>query len=59
MFENQILYGTSLLCFILILFSAKFGKQFAFINSGIFFLYSVILYYNFLYKGDGRSSFLW
>ncbi len=57
--DNQFLYISTILCLILILLSFKFSKQAGFLNLVIFSFYTILLYYNLLYKGDGGSSLLW
>lgn len=59
MSDNQILYISSILCFLLIFISFKYNKQFAFTNAIMFVLYSVIFYYCLFNNGQGGSSFLW
>jgi len=59
MSDNQILYISSVLCFLLVLLSFKYNRQFAMINGVVFIVYNALLYYCLFYKGQGGSSFLW
>jgi len=57
--DNQILYISSILCFVLIIFSSKHNKKKILINSGIFILYSSILYYKYFCQSKEGSALLW
>lgn len=59
MSDNQMLYISSVVCFVLILVSFRYGKQFAAVNLVVFCIYNLFLYYNLFFKGDGGSGFLW
>lgn len=59
MSDNQLLYFSSILCFILILFLSKPNKYFFLINIGIFVLYSSFLYYKLLCQSNEGSALLW
>lgn len=59
MTDNQVLYISTIICFVLIMASFKYKKQFARINMVLFLLYNVILYSSLFFGGDYGSSFLW
>lgn len=59
MSDEQILYISSMICFIAILTSFKYGKLFAVINLLLFCTYSIVLYYNLFFNSGGGSSLLW
>jgi hypothetical protein len=59
MSDNQVLYIASIICFLFILVSFKFSKQFAIVNLILFFLYSTILYYNLVYNSAYGSGLVW
>jgi hypothetical protein len=57
--ENNILYGCSILLFILILITLRVNKSVGFIHLILFILYSSILYYGFFYKSEGGTALAW
>lgn len=57
--DNQMLYISSTLCFILILISFRYGSWFAIINLTVFCTYSLFFYYNLYFNNSGGSGFLW
>lgn len=59
MSENEILYSITILLMVLIITTLFFNKSYCIINSVVFCLYAFPLYYSFLFKGNGGSSFLW
>ena len=59
MSDTQILYVSSIICFILIICSFKFSKLFATVNLIMFCLYSVYLYYNLFYNSSDGASLAW
>lgn len=59
MTDNQILYTATIICFILILLSFKFNKQFGIINLIVFLLYSIRMYYGLFYQSKYGTALTW
>ena len=59
MSDDQILYGGSLLCLILVLISFKFSRYFAIINLIVLLSYSTIMYYGLFYKSEEGGALVW
>jgi len=59
MSDNQILYISSIICFLLIIVSFRFNRPFGMINLIGYILYNLFLYCNFFYENEGGSGFLW
>jgi len=59
MSEEQFLYMSSAVCFIMILLSFRYRKQFAIINLVLFFIYSPLLYYNLFFNSAYGASLVW
>jgi len=57
--EHILIYGSSVLLFLAILFTYRANKFFGIVNTVLFVAYSSLLYYSIFFKGTGGSSFLW
>ena len=59
MSENFFLYIMTIILSGMIIVSIRFNKQFALINTIVFLLYNIPLYYMFFFNNGGGSGFLW
>lgn len=59
MSEECYVYLGSLICLVIILCTFKYGRLFGLINLLLYFIYSIVLYYNLLFNSEGGSSLLW
>ena len=59
MSDDQILYGSSILCLILVFISFKFSRFFAVTNLIVLLGYSAIMYYGLFYKSESGAALGW
>lgn len=57
--EEEILYLETTVLICLSAFSFVKNKQIFWINSIVFLIYAIPLYYSFIFKSAGGSSFIW
>jgi hypothetical protein len=59
MSEYEILYVMTVLLIVLMIATFMYRKSVGIMNSVVFCLYAIPLYYSILFNGNGGSSFLW
>ncbi len=57
--DKQLLYTTSIVCFLIIILSFKHNKKFGTVNVVLFCLYNSVLYYHFIFDSSGGAGLVW
>ncbi len=57
--DNQLLYTTSIICFLLIILTLRHYKKFGIVNVILFCLYNSVLYYHFIFDSSGGAGLVW
>lgn len=59
MSENEILYALTVLLIVLMIATFMYRKSVGIMNSVVFCLYAIPLYYSLFFHGNGGSSLVW
>lgn len=59
MSENEILYAITVLLIVLMIATFMYRKSVGIMNSVVFCLYAIPLYYSLFFNGNGGSSLVW